>query len=140
MPKTRRELIDQILDQLGVLVPGQAPGDETVARVDSLVNPSFAMLAALGVVYVADAGLEDPPTGGEIEDALFLPLAAWIAFKAAGAFNLGNDPSLKVLADEAEMQLRTIGRPAPTRQILRTDEQLRGIRTRAPVGNFTRGT
>ena len=30
MARTRRDLIDQVLDNLGVLVPGQAPGDEAV--------------------------------------------------------------------------------------------------------------
>jgi hypothetical protein len=138
--KTRRELIDQVLDNLGVLVPGQAPGDESVSRVDALVNPALATLAGLGIVYVADAGNEDPPTDGEIDDAIFIPLASWVAWQCAGAFNLGNDPSLKVLADQAELVLRTLSRPAPTRQLLRTDGQLRGIRTRMPIGNFTQGT
>ena len=60
---------------------------------------------------------------------IFLPLAAWLAWQAAPAFNLADSPSLKVLADEAEKTLRIIGRPASTRQALGTDVQLRGIRT-----------
>ena len=57
MAQTRRQLIDKVLDKLGVLVPGQAPGDEAVSRVDGYVDPCFATLAALGIVYVADAGV-----------------------------------------------------------------------------------
>lgn len=139
--QTRRKLIDKVLDNLGILVPGQAPGDEAVARVDGVIDPGLATLNALGIpAYIGDPGDEDPPTGGEIDDALFLPLSDWMTWKSAGAFNLASDPALKVLADQAEEDMRTIGRPARTRQVLRTDDQLRGIRTRLPVGNFTRGT
>jgi len=140
MAQTRRQLIDKVLDKLGVLVPGQAPGDEAVSRVDGYVDPCFATLAALGIVYVADAGLPDPPSGGQIEDAIINPLADYICWACAGAFNLGDNPQLKLLSDQAETTLRTIGRPASTRQTLRTDTQLRGGSWRAPIGNFTRGT
>jgi hypothetical protein len=111
-----------------------------VSRVDGIVDPSLATLAALGIVYVPDAGDSNPPTGGDIEDAIFLSLAAWIAWQCAPAFNLASDPALAQLADKAELTLRIIGRPASTRQVLRTDGQLRGNRTRTPIGNFSRGT
>jgi hypothetical protein len=140
MARTRRELIDLILDNLGVLVPGQAPGDEAVSRVDAIIDPSLATLAALGVIYVADAGTPNPPAGGEIEDAVFIPLGDWIAWQVAGAFHLSDSASLKALSLEAEKTLRIIGRPASTRRTLSTDLQLSGSRLRAPMGNFTRGT
>jgi hypothetical protein len=140
MSKTRRELVDKVLDNLGILVPGQAPGDESVSKVDGIIDPGAAMLAALGIVYLPDMGLANPPTDGEIDDAVFLPLAAWMAWQAAPAFNLGDSPSLKALADQAEETLRIIGRPASTRRVLTTDGQLRGSRTRSSAGNFTRGT
>lgn len=140
MARTRRELVDLILDNLGVLVPGQSPGDEAVSRVDTIINPCLATLAAVGIVYVADPGQSNPPTGGEIEDAIFVPLGDWIAWQTAGGFNLADSPSLKLLADQAEVTLRLIGRPASTRRLLTTDAQLRGIRTRSPIGNFSRGT
>src|SRR5262245_31523137 len=118
--KTRRELIDLVLDNLGVLVPGQSPGDEAVSRVDGIIDPSFATLAALGIAYIPDAGTPNPPAGGEIEDAVFLPLGDWVAWQVAGGFNLSDSPSLKMLADAAETTLRTISRPASTRRTLRT--------------------
>lgn len=140
MAQTRRQLIDKVLDKLGVLVPGQAPGDEAVSRVDSYIDPCFATLAALGIIYVADAGLPEPPSGGAIEDAISNPIADYVAWACAGAFNLGDNPQLKLLSDQAEAVMRTIGRPASTRQTLRTDLQLSGSGLRGPVGNFTRGT
>ena len=140
MAQTRRQLIDKVLDKLGVLVPGQAPGDEAVSRVDGYVDPCFAQDAALGIVYVPDAGLPDPPSGGQIEDALVNALADRVTWACAGAFNLGDSPQLKLLSDQAEATLRIIGRPASTRQTLRTDTQLRGGSWRAPIGNFSRGT
>jgi hypothetical protein len=140
MARTRRELIDQVLDNLGVLVPGQSPGDEAVSRVDGVLDPCLATLAALGIIYVADAGTPNPPSDGEIDDAVFLPLAAYVAWATAGGFNLVDSPSLKILSDQAEKVLRLIGRPASTRQILRTDRQLLGTRIRARTGSFSQGT
>jgi hypothetical protein len=137
--RTRRELVDAALDNLGILVPGQAPGDEAVARIDSIVDPAAATLAALGIIYFPDLGIPNPPTGGQIEDAVFLPFAAICAWEAAGGFNQADSPSLKLLALEAEKTLRLIGRPASTRQTLRTDLQLTNRRY-GPAGNFTRGT
>jgi len=122
------------------LVPGQAPGDEAVSRVDGYVEPCFAELAAIGVPYQPDIGLPDPPSGGQIDDANFNSSADYLAWMCAGAFNLGDNPQLKLLADQGEARMRQIGRPASTRQTLRTDTQLRGGSWRAPVGNFTRGT
>lgn len=138
MSKTRRELIDLVLDNLGVLVPGQAPGEEAVSRVDSIIDPGLATLAALGIVYVADAGTPNPPSGGTIDDALFIPLGDWMAWQVGGAFNLADSPSLKALSLEAEQTLRIIGRPAKTRLLLDTDVQISGTRLRR--FNFTRGT
>lgn len=139
MARTRRELIDQVLDNLGVLVPGQAPGDEAVSRVDSVIDPAFASLAAQGYPYVADAGTRNPPAGGEIPDDQFLHLADHVAECVGGAFNMADSPSLKAKQIEALRILRIIGRPASTRRTLGTDIQLRNYRT-AAFGNFSRGT
>lgn len=139
MAKTRRQLIDQVLDNLGVLVPGQSPGDEAVSRVDGVIDPALATLGNQGIVYVADSGTPNPPAGGEIDDGLFLPLASCVAWAAAGGFNLADSPSLKALQIEAISTLRIIGRPASTRRTLGTDIQLRGYRS-TPLGNFSRGT
>lgn len=137
--KTRRELIDAVLDSLGVLIPGQAPSDEAVARVDDVLDPVLAQVAADDILYVQDPGTSNPPSGGQIDLAIFLPLADIVAWNIAGAFNSAGDPSLKVKNDLAEKTLRRIGRPARTRKTLQTDSQLRtGNRRRMPF-NFITG-
>lgn len=141
MSKTRRELIDKTLLKLGILVPGQAPGDETVSMVDGFVDPCFARLLGKGIgISGVDVGLPNPPSGGDIDDAVFLSLTDCLADACKGAFNLSDSPYLKLLADQAEEELRIITRPAATRVVLHTDTQLRGSKVRAPIGNFTRGT
>lgn len=137
--KTRAELIYQVLDNLGVLVIGQAPSDEMVSRVDGLLDAVLASLAAREIVYVADAGQPSPPSGGQIDMSIFLPLADMVALRCAPQFNLGMDPDIIATAQRAEEELRVIGRPARTRRYLRTDLQLRiGNRRYAPF-NYTTG-
>lgn len=138
-PKTRRELIDRVLDNLGVLVEGQAPAEEMVSKVDKLVDSHMASLRTREIVYVAQLGTASPPAGGEFDLELFLAIADSLAFRAAPAFNLAGDASLKALAILAEDELRVIARPARTRRMLRVDKQTRTDR-RHSTGNFTRGT
>ena len=109
-------------------------------RVDGVIDPTLATLATQGIVYVADSGTPNPPAGGEIDDALFLPLASCVAWSVAGGFNLADSPSLKALQIEAVSTLRIIGRPASTRRTLSTDIQLRGTRTLSSPSSFSRGT
>jgi hypothetical protein len=123
---TRRDLIDIVLDNLGVLVPGQSPGDEIVDRVDNRLDPGFVQLSASDIVTVYDYGVPNPPSGGDIDNALFLLLGDWFAWKCAAPFNQADNVALKTLADEAERALRQIGRPASTRRTLVTDPQLSG--------------
>ena len=130
MSKTRLELIYQVLDNLGVMVPGQSPTAEIVEKVDGRLDPALSMFAALEIVYVADAGTASPPVDGDIDDAIFLPLADMLAQECAAGFSLAGEPSLKALAVIAEEKLRVIGRPAKTRKLLTTDAQLRGVRHR----------
>jgi len=137
--KTRRQLIDQVLDSLGILVPGQAPSDENVSRVDGLLDPALSSLAAQEIVYVADTGTPNPVTGGEIDEAIFLALADMVAWRCAGAFNLAGDPALMAKSKLAEEELRVIGRPARTRRTLTTDIQLRAGNRRYTSFNFVTG-
>lgn len=126
--KTRAELISQVLDNLGVLVKGQAPSDEDVSRVDGLMDATFASLEGREVVTIDDPGTASPPTGGAFDLAMFLPLADIVANRCAPSFNLAGDPKLYVLAQQGEEELRVLTRPAQTRKTLTTDAQLRGNR------------
>jgi hypothetical protein len=137
MASTRRDLIDAVLDNLGVLVFGQAPSADMVQRVDDHINPGLAQLATLGLLSVSDPGTPNPATGGTFEDESFLPLADWMSFAVAAPFGLGADPALKVLADEAEAMLRRIARPPRTRKMLTTDPILRMGNRRVPFNYIT---
>lgn len=138
-PKTRTELIDQVLDNLGVLVEGQAPTAEMRSKVDRLLDPHVASLANRQITYIPDTGTANPPSGGEFEQELFLALADSLAMRCAPAFNLAGDASLKALAIIAEDELRVLGRPDRTRRMLQPDKATRGNTFRVS-GNFTRGT
>ncbi len=131
--KTRQELIIEALDQLGIIVPGQAPSSTVMNKMDGILDPALEKLSGLDIYYVADAG-EIGPTGGEIESSAFLSIAAYLANTAAPKFNLPADVKLKALALEAEQDLRTLARPASTRKFLRIDA---GIPTgRRPRGSY----
>lgn len=121
--KTREELIIEALDDLGILVPGQAPSAANVNKMDGIIDPVIEQLAELDIYYVKDAGAVGP-SGGEIESSAFLALAAYLANAGAAKFNLAADTKLKALAIEAEATLRTLARPASTRKYLRVDSAI----------------
>jgi hypothetical protein len=118
--KTRQELLIEALDQLGIIVPGQAPSSAIINKIDGIFDPVVEQLADLGIYYVDDQG-EIGPLDGAIESSAFLALAAYLANAAASKFNLAADTKLKALAIEAEQTLRTLTRPASTRKFLKTD-------------------
>lgn len=138
-PKNRVEAIDQVLDNLGVLVEGQSPTAEMRAKVDRLVDAHVASLRAEDIVYIADTGTTPPITGGSFDLEIFLAFCDTLAWRAAPAFNLAGDASLKVMSDQGKDELRVVTRPARTRRMLRVDPQTRSPR-RVYNGNFTRGT
>jgi hypothetical protein len=127
--KTRRELIIEALDQLNIIVPGQAPSATIINKMDEVFDPVIEMLDGLGIYYVDDPG-EIGPDGGNIESSAFLPLGAYLANAAASKFNLPADTKLKALALEAEQTLRTLSRPASTRKFLSTDPGIPTSRSR----------
>ena len=137
--KTRVELIDQVLDNLGVLVEGQAPTAEMRSKVDRLIDPHLASLTSRDITYVADTGTPNPPTGGEFDEAIFLGLADSLAMRCAPSFNLAGDASLKALALLGEDELEQIGRPRRSGQMLQVDPGVRGVTFRGG-GSFIRGT
>jgi hypothetical protein len=133
--KTREELIFEALDQLGILVPTQAPSAEIMVKMDRIVDPILEQLSELGIYFVQDAG-EEGPTGGAIESSAFLSIASYIANAAAPKFNLAADTKLKALAIEAEQTLRTLGRPV-ARRTLSVDPALPTGRSRIDLSTLT---
>lgn len=123
MSKTRAELINQCLTNLGVIAEGQSIDADLVTKMDGFVDPAVALLSRLEIYYVQDAGSLGP-SDGAIEDEAFLPLADWIANKACAGFNLPADTKMQALAMIAEDNLRTLAAPARTLKTLRVDPAL----------------
>jgi|SRR5215468_4364385 len=128
--KTRMQLVDQVLTNLGVLVPGQAPSAETRSKVDDILDPAIASLRARDICYIPETG-DIGPSGGEFPVEFFLALAASIANYAAPSFNLAGDAKLFSLAQQAEGQMMTLSRPDRTRKTLKVDRAL--TRTSFPI-------
>lgn len=95
--KTRRELVDQSLANLGVLASGQTPSAEDVARMDGYVNPVLEQLAERDIVEVDD--------DDQIPSAWFLPLSYILSYAAAADFGQANDPRIVLLGDRGEKLL-----------------------------------
>lgn len=114
--KTREQLIEQVLDNLGVGAAGQAKAAEDTAKVDSLIDASFARLSALGIF--------DVPDSEEIQPEAFLALSNVVANDCAPSFALSGDERLAALARIAEGDLRMIVRAGSGSPLLTTDRAL----------------
>lgn len=136
MSKTRAEFINQCLTNLGVIASGQSIDADLVDKMDTVVDPALAELAALEIYYVQDAG-EIGPTGGDIEDSAFLSLAAYVANAACAAFNLPADQKMQALAMLAEGKLRTLSAPGRAFKILRQDPAIARHRRFFYNGSFS---
>jgi hypothetical protein len=135
MPKTRAELITQCLTNLGVIAEGQSVSDNDVSKMDKIVDPAISELSALDIYYVQDAG-SIGPADGNIEDAAFLSIAAYIANASCAAFNLAADTKMQALSQLAEAKLRTLAAPARSLRTLRIDPALRPRRYGYYTGGF----
>lgn len=127
MSKTRAELINQCLTNLGVVAEGQSITADMVNKMDAIVDPAIAELAELQIYYAQDAG-DLGPSNGVIEDSAFLSLAAYIANAACAAFNLPADEKMQALSLLAEKKLITLGAPGSTLRTLRVDPALHSVR------------
>lgn len=127
MSKTRAQLINQCLTNLGVIAEGQSITADLVSKMDTIIDPAISTLAHLRIYYVQDAGAIGP-TGGEIEDSAYLPLADWIANRASSAFNLPADQKMQAVAMLAEATLITLAAPPRIFNRLRIDPALQSRR------------
>lgn len=108
MSKTRIELVNQALKNLGALAAGQTASADDFATVDGFVEPLFAQLAAENVVDVTDYDA--------IDDAIFLPLAVLLADAAKDEFGGG---AFDIVT--AERRIRRATAAAPTYETLRAN-------------------
>lgn len=111
--KTRAELVQQALADLGVIEAGQASSSEDAETVDGYVDTSLAVLSAKGIVTVGD-----PDT---IPLEFFLPVAILLAQDVAHEFGLPGVPTTPINPNpvlKAETDLRVMNRGQPTREPL----------------------
>jgi hypothetical protein len=99
--KNRRELVDQALAFLGVLVPGNAPSDEDVSTVDGYVDAVVDGLESREIISIDDSDAVEP--------RYFLELATCLAAAASPEFG---GAALDV--ETAEQRLRQMARTGPT--------------------------
>lgn len=124
--KTRRDLIDKALENLGVIAAGETPSNEDISKIDGFIDPMFDAATSEGLPVVNDAGLP-VAIGGSIDSQYFLSYAAILANECKAAYGLAGDASYYVLAQQAEDRLRRIS--AHTKKRLSVDPILnRGAR------------
>jgi hypothetical protein len=110
VPKTREELVERALADLGALPVGQTRNDEEYESVDALVLPVTESLSARDIYYVSD--LE------AIQDEAFIALGRCLAWAAAPEFGLHQDAALAALGEQAERHLKIIQSEHPTYKTL----------------------
>lgn len=110
LTKTRADLVNQALSNLGVLGAGQTASTEDYDSVDSHVDQTFASLEARDIATIDN---ED-----EIPAEWFQALSSILADDAAAEFGTASNPALVL---QAETTLRQINRGKPTYAPLRVD-------------------
>ena len=108
--KTRSDLVNQALANLGVLAAGQTPSAEDFQAVDNHVDQTVESLNARDVLYIADPD--------DIPPEWFQPLAVCLADDAAPEFGQPMNPQAVMMAED---KLRLIVRGKPTGEVLETD-------------------
>jgi hypothetical protein len=102
MPKTRAELVNRALSNLGALPAGQTANNEEYNQVDALVIPVVDSLSARDIYYVADAT--------SIPDEAFVQLGHCLAWACAAEFGAQGDTALFTMKEQAEQELSKIER------------------------------
>lgn len=109
MPRTRRDLVNEALVNLGILAAGQQPDAEDFEAVDGKFEPLTAWLEAAEIIDLDN-------TIDEIPDEWFNPLAVLLADEAALMFGLPGVPQSPsnpqpVQAAIDKLRLAIYGRP-----------------------------
>ncbi len=109
--KNRTDLIHRTLRNLGALPMGQSPNAEESQQISDLIDVTLAELQARNVCLVSiDAD--------RIPDEFFMPLGRCIAAAAAPEFGQEGNQAVFALKERAEVDLKHMTAPVPTREIL----------------------
>jgi hypothetical protein len=106
MPKTREQLVNRALSNIGALPAGQTANTEEYDQVDALVTPVLESLSARDIFHVSDEAA--------IPDAAFIELGHCLAWACAPEFGVHDDVALASLAQQAESRLKIIQSEGPT--------------------------
>jgi hypothetical protein len=113
--RTRNELINEILENIGVLAAGQTANVEDTTRVQELLPSVQPMLMAMEIGYIPDFDA--------IPEHSFIPLAAICAYICRIKFGVSGDDeaALEKLFSQGVTALKVIYRGKPTYAPLQTD-------------------
>ena len=118
--RTKADLVNAVIGNLGGLAIGQAPNVEDVAMVSGEIDSMLRMFAALDIVYIADAD--------NIPGAVFSPLADMIAGELANDWGKSDGDFAQLISrglgvppgsGSAAMALKQMNRGRPTYEALR---------------------
>lgn len=113
--RTEADLLQEVLENLGVLAAGQTPEQEDLARVSEKLPSIIATLGATEVVYIPDIN--------NINDEWFIPLSNCVAYYCKAKFGITGDAAAQVDQDYqvALLQFRVMNRGRPTYEALKSD-------------------
>jgi hypothetical protein len=110
MAKTRADLVNRALYNLGVLPQGQTANAEDFNAVDALVDPMIEDLIGRDIVFVEDVDA--------IDEKYFLHLGHVLAGHAASIYGMQNDAALAAKMIKGEQDLQRLAATRPTYQTL----------------------
>lgn len=110
MAKTRQDLVNRALKNLGVLPDGQVAEAQDYNSVDALIDTTIEDLIARDVTFVDDVNA--------IEEKVFMPLGLILAWNCAAEFGQSDNAAIAALAQKAEKDLIQIQSEGPTFDIL----------------------
>jgi hypothetical protein len=113
--RTQADLLQEVLENLGVLATGQTPEIEDLARVKEKLPSIIALLGASEVVYIPD--IENIP------DEYFIPLSNCVAYQCKAKFGIVGDAAASLDNDYqlALLQFRVMLRGRPTGEVMRSE-------------------
>lgn len=107
--KTRSDLINRALKDLGIIEPGETAATEDYDTMDGLVDPLIAQLSVDQIIEIQDTDA--------IELAFFLPLARLLANMAGPDFGSPINEPAKL---QDEQTLRRMASTKPTLETIKT--------------------
>lgn len=113
--RTQSDLLQEVLENLGVLAAGQTPEREDLARVSEKLSSIVATLGATEVVAIPDIN--------NIPDEWFIPLSNCVAYYCKAKFGITGDAAAEVDNDYqiALLQFRVMNRSRPTYEAMKSD-------------------